>query len=117
MSKICKKIFSKRSTFFIGHKVDWIINYIYKYHLICCMLVRHLNKLQIFLTVFNLTFFQVTQDIEQILTPKGFSLSCRGLIPVKGKGEMLTYLLDGRGSNKTGMGAGSLPVRREEAFS
>jgi len=64
-----------------------------------------------------LYFFQVTQDIEVILKPKGFSLSCRGLIPVKGKGEMLTYFLDGRGSNTSGMGAGSLPVRREEAFS
>lgn len=40
---------------------------------------------------------QVTQEVEQILRPKGFSLTCRGMVPVKGKGEMLTYFLDGRG--------------------
>jgi len=60
---------------------------------------------------------QVTTDIEQILRPKGFSLTCRGLIPVKGKGEMVTYFLDGRGTNTTGVATGSLPARREEAFS
>ena len=69
------------------------------------------------MTVFTLKFFQVTTDIEQILRPKGFALTCRGLIPVKGKGEMVTYFLDGRGTNTTGMGAGSLPVRSEETFS
>jgi len=50
---------------------------------------------------------QVTQEIEQILKPKGFQLSCRGLIPVKGKGEMLTYFLDGQGTNTFGSGAAS----------
>ena len=74
-------------------------------------------KIVTLLSNFKLSMFQVTQDIEQILKPKGFQLTCRGLIPVKGKGEMLTYFLDGKGSNASGMGAGNLPVRREEAFS
>lgn len=47
---------------------------------------------------------QVTQETEQILKPKGFNLSCRGFIPVKGKGEMLTYFLDGKGTNNFGTG-------------
>lgn len=37
---------------------------------------------------------QVTQEIANILTPKGYSLTCRGTIPVKGKGEMVTYFLE-----------------------
>ena len=37
---------------------------------------------------------QVTQEIANILEPKGYSLTCRGTIPVKGKGEMVTYFLE-----------------------
>ncbi|XP_048450670.1 adenylate cyclase type 6-like [Rhincodon typus] len=36
---------------------------------------------------------QVTGDMEQVLTAKGYHLECRGLVKVKGKGEMLTYFL------------------------
>ena len=53
-------------------------------------------------------FLQVTQDVEQLLKPKGFKLSCRGFIPVKGKGEMLTYFLDGKGTNN--FGGSGLPM-------
>lgn len=51
---------------------------------------------------------QVTQEIETILKPRGFQLSCRGFIPVKGKGEMLTYFLDGKGTNN--FGGSGLPM-------
>ena len=38
---------------------------------------------------------QVTQEMYQILQSKGYPLSCRGTIKVKGKGEMVTYFLNG----------------------
>lgn len=39
---------------------------------------------------------QVTQEIYTILTQNGYTLECRGNIKVKGKGDMLTYLLKGK---------------------
>ncbi|EFX90212.1 adenylyl cyclase, partial [Daphnia pulex] len=38
---------------------------------------------------------QVTQEVCQILQPKSYPLTCRGTVNVKGKGEMVTYYLDG----------------------
>lgn len=38
---------------------------------------------------------QVTQEVYQILHSKGYPLSCRGSIEVKGKGTMVTYFLNG----------------------
>jgi len=38
---------------------------------------------------------QVTQEMYQILQPKNYPLTCRGTVNVKGKGEMVTYYLDG----------------------
>ncbi|XP_071480369.1 adenylate cyclase type 5-like [Diadema antillarum] len=38
---------------------------------------------------------QVTQDMRNILTPMGYRLTERGIVKVKGKGEMLTYFLIG----------------------
>ncbi|KDR18711.1 Adenylate cyclase type 5, partial [Zootermopsis nevadensis] len=38
---------------------------------------------------------QVTQEMYQILHAKGYPLTCRGTIKVKGKGEMVTYFLNG----------------------
>ena len=38
---------------------------------------------------------QVTQEVYDILSSKGFPLTCRGTIQVKGKGSMITYFLDG----------------------
>lgn len=38
---------------------------------------------------------QVTQEVRDILTAKGYPLTCRGTIQVKGKGSMVTYFLDG----------------------
>lgn len=40
---------------------------------------------------------QVTQEMFQILEPRGYQLTCRGTINVKGKGTMLTYFLNGKG--------------------
>ena len=39
---------------------------------------------------------QVTSEMAAILKTKGFMLTCRGAINVKGKGEMVTYFLDAR---------------------
>ncbi|XP_064118497.1 adenylate cyclase type 6-like isoform X1 [Macrobrachium nipponense] len=39
---------------------------------------------------------QVTQEVYQILHKKGYPLTCRGPIKVKGKGDMVTYFLTGK---------------------
>lgn len=41
-------------------------------------------------------FFKVTKEVYQILVARGYPLTCRGTIEVKGKGNMETYFLDGR---------------------
>ncbi|XP_014290684.1 adenylate cyclase type 6 isoform X2 [Halyomorpha halys] len=43
---------------------------------------------------------QVTQEMYQILSAKGYPLTCRGSVEVKGKGEMITYFLDGGKTQK-----------------
>lgn len=40
-----------------------------------------------------LDYIQVTQDVYNILEPRGYKLKCRGKINVKGKGSMITYIL------------------------
>lgn len=40
-----------------------------------------------------LDHIQVTQDVYNILEPRGYKLKCRGKINVKGKGSMITYIL------------------------
>uniref|UniRef100_A0A8B9QN95 adenylate cyclase n=1 Tax=Apteryx owenii TaxID=8824 RepID=A0A8B9QN95_APTOW len=37
---------------------------------------------------------QVTADLYQVLAAKGYALECRGVVKVKGKGEMTTYFLN-----------------------
>ncbi|XP_039602524.1 adenylate cyclase type 6 [Polypterus senegalus] len=37
---------------------------------------------------------QVTTDMYQVLSAKGYQLECRGVVKVKGKGEMMTYFLN-----------------------
>uniref|UniRef100_A0A3B3D6N3 Adenylate cyclase type 6 n=1 Tax=Oryzias melastigma TaxID=30732 RepID=A0A3B3D6N3_ORYME len=37
---------------------------------------------------------QVTTDLFQVLSSKGYVLECRGVVKVKGKGEMTTYFLN-----------------------
>lgn len=44
---------------------------------------------------FGLMWFQVTKEVYQILSAKGYPLTCRGNIEVKGKGFMETYFLEG----------------------
>ncbi|XP_055544586.1 adenylate cyclase type 6 [Wyeomyia smithii] len=38
---------------------------------------------------------QVTEDVFEIVKDKGYNLTCRGTINVKGKGTMVTYLMPG----------------------
>ncbi|XP_043929592.1 adenylate cyclase type 5 [Protopterus annectens] len=38
---------------------------------------------------------QVTTDMYQVLTANNYQLECRGVVKVKGKGEMTTYFLNG----------------------
>ena len=42
---------------------------------------------------------QVTTDLHQVLADKGYILECRGVVKVKGKGEMTTYFLNGGPAN------------------
>ncbi|XP_053554042.1 adenylate cyclase type 5 [Bombina bombina] len=37
---------------------------------------------------------QVTADLQQVLAANNYSLECRGVVKVKGKGEMMTYFLN-----------------------
>ena len=37
----------------------------------------------------------MTQEVYHILSRKGYPLTCRGTIKVKGKGDMVTYFLTG----------------------
>ncbi|XP_073490586.1 adenylate cyclase type 5 [Aquarana catesbeiana] len=37
---------------------------------------------------------QVTADLQQVLAANNYSLECRGVVKVKGKGEMTTYFLN-----------------------
>ncbi|XP_075037254.1 adenylate cyclase type 5 isoform X4 [Mixophyes fleayi] len=37
---------------------------------------------------------QVTADLQQVLAASNYSLECRGVVKVKGKGEMMTYFLN-----------------------
>lgn len=39
-------------------------------------------------------FPQVTTDLYHVLASKGYQLECRGLVKVKGKGDMTTYFLN-----------------------
>ncbi|KAK2152169.1 hypothetical protein LSH36_338g06000 [Paralvinella palmiformis] len=39
---------------------------------------------------------QVTKDVYSILAEHGYVLECRGMVSIKGKGEMLTYFLLGK---------------------
>ncbi|XP_014258367.2 adenylate cyclase type 6-like [Cimex lectularius] len=42
---------------------------------------------------------QVTQEVYTILAARGYPLTCRGTIQVKGKGDMVTYFLEGGAAN------------------
>ena len=45
-----------------------------------------------------LDHIQITEEIYDILKPKGYEMVCRGQVDVKGKGTMTTYFLKSRGS-------------------
>lgn len=38
-------------------------------------------------------FLQVTADLQQVLSSYNYTLEYRGVVTVKGKGEMMTYFL------------------------
>ena len=42
----------------------------------------------------NIIFLKVTKDVYEILKTRDYELSCRGTIPVKGKGKMETFFLE-----------------------
>lgn len=43
---------------------------------------------------------QVTQEVYDILSVRGYPMKCRGSIEVKGKGSMVTYFLLGSSNQK-----------------
>lgn len=47
---------------------------------------------QLHITIYRCS--QVTTDLYQVLANKGYILECRGVVKVKGKGEMTTYFLN-----------------------
>jgi len=51
--------------------------------------------------------WQVTQDVRDILHHRGYVLECRGQVKVKGKGDMLIYLLHDK--NPASTSASSAP--------
>ncbi|XP_059055074.1 adenylate cyclase type 6 [Achroia grisella] len=46
-----------------------------------------------------LDHIQVTQEVYDILSARGYRLRCRGTVDVKGKGNMVTFFLDGVGDS------------------
>ena len=63
------------------------------YHILDDILyVIHFDNISRLLKVYIITQ-QVTQDIESILKPKGFALTKRGTIAVKGKGDMVIIII------------------------
>lgn len=51
-----------------------------------------MRTLILFFFFFNT--LQVTTDMYQVLTVNNYQLECRGVVKVKGKGEMTTYFLN-----------------------
>lgn len=52
------------------------------------------NVLKGFLYIYVFRCSQVTTDLYQVLANKGYVLEYRGVVKVKGKGEMATYFLN-----------------------
>uniref|UniRef100_UPI00358DF400 adenylate cyclase type 1 n=1 Tax=Myxine glutinosa TaxID=7769 RepID=UPI00358DF400 len=52
---------------------------------------------------------QVSEDVFRILKRCGYKFTCRGKVSVKGKGEMLTYFLDGKPAALSGTNGGPRP--------
>lgn len=52
------------------------------------------------LFLFFSTSLKVTEEMHQILKPRGFQLTCRGSVNVKGKGSMITYFLKGKSTEE-----------------
>lgn len=48
------------------------------------------------LPVDRLSSLQVTEEVHRLLRRGSYRFVCRGKVSVKGKGEMLTYFLEGR---------------------
>ncbi|KAJ8736737.1 hypothetical protein PYW07_000008 [Mythimna separata] len=48
-----------------------------------------------------LDHIQVTEEVHDILSMRGYRLRCRGTIDVKGKGNMITFFLEGVGEGTT----------------
>lgn len=67
------------------------------------------------LTPGTLTCFpllQVTEEVHRLLRKGTYRFVCRGKVSVKGKGEMLTYFLEGR-TDRNGSQARSLNAERK----
>ena len=48
------------------------------------------------LLILVFSFVQVTQSVYNILSIRGYTFECRGLVAVKGKGKMVTYWMTGK---------------------
>lgn len=65
----------------------------------------------------DVLLFQVTEDVHRLITDF-YNFVCRGQVSVKGKGQMLTYFLEGRrpGSRQQQQQTTSSTQRRSSAF-
>lgn len=58
-------------------------------------MVNYLDTRHYLLIDFSL-LVQVTQSVYNILSTRGYTFECRGLVAVKGKGTMVTYWMTGK---------------------
>lgn len=54
----------------------------------------------------------MTEEVYEILSTRGYRLKCRGNVEVKGKGNMVTYLLEGVGEGSIPSGPDIYNVRK-----
>lgn len=57
---------------------------------------------------------QVTQEVYDILSAKGYPMTCRGTIQVKGKGSMVTYFLTGKPAQSVASTPDGEAIRNKE---
>ncbi|XP_044532435.1 adenylate cyclase type 1 [Gracilinanus agilis] len=69
--------------------------------LFSCALALHARQVDLKLRLDYLWAVQVTEEVHRLLKRCSYEFTCRGKVSVKGKGEMLTYFLEGKanGSN------------------
>lgn len=66
--------------------------------------LKNVNSQKNFTRVSNSFHIKVTEETSKVLQELGYSCECRGLINVKGKGELRTYFVCTETAKFQGMG-------------